>query len=188
MTILNFNWREFWTIPLILLTANLALAQEPARSLGALQSKIKIGDDLRVIELNGKKTQGRFDGVSGTSLRLVVNGDHRELPESTLREITMSRPDRVWDGALIGAGIGAIGGAVIGGTWGDCGRDAGCKGQFLAAGTGIGAGTGLLLDYLRRKHQTVFVRLATSATLRVSPILSSDRKGAMVSVSFRPAR
>ena len=182
----NLIRRTSFTIPSILLAANLALAQEPARSLGELPSKIRIGDNLRVIELNGKKTEGRFDGVSATSLRLVVNGDHRELPESTLREINVSRPDRVWDGALVGGGIGAIGGAVIGGTWlGDCGGDAGCKGKILAAATGVGAGTGALLDYLRQKHETVFVRLATSAALHFSPILSKERKGAMVSVSFR---
>ena len=184
----SFHLPHFMAIALILLNASLALAQDPAQSLSALQSRIKVGDNLRVIDLSGKTTQGRFDGISGTSLRLTVSGNYREFPETSLAQVRVRRPDSVWNGTIAGAVSGAIGGAVIGGVFGDCGKDVNCKAAIFAAGTGIGAGTGFLCDFLRVKHQTVFVRTVGPTTLHLSPILSKERKGAMVSMSFGSAR
>ena len=188
MITLNSRFQFVGSLALVLLFANIALAQEPAHSLNALQPGIKLGDRLNVVDLSGKKTAGRFDGVSGFSLRLIVNGNQRELPESTLRDITLRRPDRVWDGALFGAGIGAITGVIVGNSLGDCGGDGDCRGLFVLASTGIGTATGALLDFLRQKHEKVFARLASTTALHVSPIVSNQRKGAMVSLSFGPSR
>jgi hypothetical protein len=177
---------------LLALMSNPAWAQQqPAHSFEELQSqlKVKVDDVVYVTDQSGEGLKGRILGLSATSLRLAVNGTQRDLPETTIREIKKRRPDRWWDGALLGVGIGAAAGYGIGSSiceGGDCGEGGLVNPGFAVFGAAIGAGAGTLTDFLIRRFDTVFAAPSTTSpiTFRRSPALSKGRKGVEISVSF----
>jgi hypothetical protein len=178
------------SLALVLLPAGLAHAQAPAQSLAELQLKVRIGEKVQVIDRSGNKTEGRFDGVSGSSLALIARGSRREFLETQIREVTRQRPESKWDGTLIGLGAGALAGFISVKT--HC-RNASERDDCLAVGytflvpifAGAGAGTGALIDLAIKRHDTIFApAVASSYRLRVSPLLTGQRKGVAVSILF----
>jgi hypothetical protein len=164
-------------------------AQTATQSFIELQTLLRTGDSVRVTDSSGSTTQGRVVRVSTTSLTLAVDGRHQDLPEGGIQTVTRRRPDRWWNGPLIGAAIGGVVGAVVkarncGST--DCGEGGLVDPGFYVFGAGIGAAAGALVDHSIRRFETVFVRppTASARTFRLSTILSKQAKGFEVSVNF----
>jgi hypothetical protein len=174
----------------MLLPANLARAQSPARSVEELQTRLRIGEKVRVIDSIGKKTEGKFDGTSGSSLRLIVDDTRQEFLEARIREVTKRRPESRWDGVLIGLGIGLIVGTVnITSLCNNASEREDCFSVgwaiVLPLYAGGGAGSGALVDFAIKKHDTVFAPAgASSYRLGLSPIFGSQRKGITLSFAF----
>jgi hypothetical protein len=177
------SWILFASISL---APTLASAQQPAGSLAELQSRINPGDKIQVIDQNGRKIDGSFEGVSGDSLRLIRRNQPQDFPAATIREVKKRRRDPWWDGFLIGAGAGAVAGIVW--TQSECSDDPECafytRLVFVPIATGIGMGSGALIDFVIRRYDTVFAARRTSGRLDLSPLLSQGRKGIQVRVSF----
>jgi len=168
-------------LSLFALMPSLALAQQ-SRSFAALQSVLKIGDSVRVTDSSGKVAEGRIADVSVSALKLLVAGRQQDMPESGIREVKRRRPDPRWNGALIGAAIGALAGAAVkqwncGST--DCGEGGLVDPGFYVFGAGIGAGAGALVDRSIKRFDTVFVRPPTASrrSFKLTPILSKKAKG-----------
>lgn len=76
---LSIGKHPAFVLALVLLSASLAEAQGPTQSLGELQARIRIGENVQVIDVAGKKTEGKFDGISAASLRLIADGGRQEF-------------------------------------------------------------------------------------------------------------
>jgi hypothetical protein len=112
----------------------------------------------------------------------------REIPGSSVTQITKRREDSVMNGLLIGLAVGA--GAGVATTASTCQNDSECSAiataVFLPTFAGGGAGIGALLDALTHKHDPIYLQSAASDRfrLRLSPIASKQTKGIRLSMSF----
>jgi hypothetical protein len=82
----------------------------PVGPFGELWTKLKSGDTIYVLDANARETSGIFAEASESSIKLLVEGQVREIPASNVRRLAR-RGDPLWNGALIGAAFGAVGGA-----------------------------------------------------------------------------
>jgi hypothetical protein len=164
-------------------------AQAPATSFEELRSSFKLqpGQSIEITDDAGRHFKARLAEISSRSLGVVVDGQRRDIQESAVREIRQRRPDKWWNGMLIGLGAGAATGFGIAAT--TCGNDSECR--FYATlvavpvSAGIGAGAGALIDFAIKKHDTIFARPgAAGRGLTISPILSPDKKGVKLAFSF----
>jgi hypothetical protein len=101
-------------------------------------------------------------------------------------QATQYRKDSLWNGVIIGAGLGAFVGTLVSFAVSDCSE---CSGfnvplTFGVLGAGAGAGIGAGIDAWRQTRTTV--RIAPNATGRliVSPVLGKDVKGIVATIPF----
>jgi hypothetical protein len=170
-------------------TAGLA---EQASSFEQLQVLVQKGDQVSVTTGDGKVTKGSIEAVSASSLRLVRNRLSIEMAQMDVLEITKKDPiaNGVKMGALVGAGVGGglgvLGALFLCGNT-DCALEA-VGGVALSIGlsAGIGAGVGALVDAVSNRNPVVYrARPGTSTgRIRITPLLSADRKGVRLSLSF----
>ena len=187
---LYFRKYSATVLAMVLLSSSVAQAQAPTQSFGELQARVRRGEKVQVVDNTGKKAEGEFDGVSGTSLWLITNSTRQELLDTSIREVRKRRPESRWDGALIGLGIGAVVGLVhVRSHCSGASEREDClsvgMGFILPIVAGGGAGVGALIDFAIKKHDTVFARTVTSGyRIRLAPMLDKQLKGVVLSVSF----
>ena len=145
-------------IVVVILTATISWAQQPVHSVQELQSKLKADDELKVIDRNGKTSEGRLVVISASALTLDVRGVHQQFPEATIREIKIRRPHG-GKTTLLGAAIGGlVGGAALAAA--HPGADSAnpfTTSVGVMAGVGIGAGVVALKHLFTKRYQTVFI-------------------------------
>jgi hypothetical protein len=96
------------------------------------------------------------------------------------------RKDSLWNGVLIGAGLGALVGALAGSAVFDCSE---CSGfnvplTFGVLGAGAGAGIGAGIDAWRQTRSTVRIAPNRNRRFMVSPVLGKDVQGMVASIRF----
>jgi hypothetical protein len=175
---------------LLLFNSTMGLAQQ-ASSFEQLQVLVQEGDQVSVTTVDGKVTKGSVEAVSPSSLRLVRNRVPIEMAQGDVLEIKKKDPiaNGVKMGAFIGAGVG--GGLGVLGALFSCG-DADCAPEAVAGvalwiglSAGIGAGVGALVDAVSNRNPVVFrARPRTAARMRITPLMSVDRKSVRLSLSF----
>lgn len=177
---------------LLVVPAN-AIAQEVTDSFALLnqQQILRAGNSLRVVysEERGGATVAREINVTFLNLTdsaITVLADRTELviEEKDVRRIVREQRGPLWNGALIGAAVG--GGACLLLFWGFP-DDRSDLIPFCGAWAGVGAGTGVGVDALRKEHSTVYLdRGLIEGTLRLEavPLLSKNRKGLLFSVTW----
>lgn len=89
------------------------------------------------------------------------------------------RKDSLWNGVLVGAGVGAVLGAFVGNAILDCSE---CSGfnvplTFGVLGAGVGAGIGAGVDALRHAHSTITSPPHRTRRVRLSPLLTKKVRG-----------
>jgi hypothetical protein len=177
-------------LALVILSASLAQAQALTQSFGELQTRVRRGERVQVIDITGKKTEGEFDGISGASLWLITNSTRQEFLDTSIHEVRKRRSESRWDGALIGLGIGAAAGlATVKLHCSGASESEDCHSIGMAVilpiVAGGGAGVGGLIDFAIKKHDTVFARTGTSGyRFELSPMLGRQLKGVVLSFSF----
>ncbi len=72
-----------------------------------------------VTTMDGKTLKGHLSGVSDTQLILKANGNQVRVPSENVKSFTVKRKNSAARGALIGFGIGAAAGIIIGLASGD---------------------------------------------------------------------
>jgi hypothetical protein len=168
-----------------------AQATAPAQTFEELQSglKLKEGETIEITEASGRQYKAKIAAISRESLKIEMNGIERDLKESQVVEIRHRRPDKWYNGMLIGLGAG-VGAAVIG-VYKACGpNDPECSAiaslAFFPTFAGIGMGTGAAIDFAIKKYDTVYARpgLGSIRSLRIAPIVSRNTAGVSVSLGF----
>ncbi len=156
-----------------------AQAQRRQPPLQEIDSKLQFGESIQVTQFSGERFDGRFGGIYGTSLILLSDGPAQEIPETAIRQVKARRADSLWNGALIGLGIGAgiTAGMVIVLSDEEVQRRDKLGVAMTAA---IGAGAGAFIDRLFKGYSSVFEmpRISTRFTI------TKERKAFGLSVSF----
>ena len=170
-------------------TSGVALGEQGAavsRSFQDLRGRVKPGTTVSVIDTTGNEIRGEIVEIASSSLALLIDGNRRDLPESSVLRIAR-RGDPVWNGTAIGAAVGAgVGLAILGALCeGICRGPVETTAPFVLFTTGVWTGIGVLVDALIRGETLIFQASgAPSGSVSVSPIISKERKGVAVSLSF----
>jgi hypothetical protein len=159
-----------------------------ARNLAELPSVVEPGETVYVTDASGVRDKYKMQGVSpdASSLLLERNGAIRELQQDEVLNIAVKRGDRLWDGAVKGALIGAspmLITAIV------CAAVDGCGAEALAVSlyTGlIGAGIGVGIDAAFKETHVVYsaVPPVSQPKIVVAPLITGQRRGALVQVNF----
>lgn len=160
----------------LVLAASGAEAQT-AHSFDELQRILKAGQMVVVTDETGRETKGKVADVSPSSLVLLeleITRDGREawtakrtFANAVVRKIVLR--DSLWNGSLIGLGVGAVPGVILGaGIATYCYNEAtecSSLGALIAAGiAAAGAGIGAAIDGAR--NRVVFVSRQRTPTSR----------------------
>ena len=127
------------------------------------------GDSATVRNSAGTAFRGRVLDLSPDEIVLRIDGQRRRFAEADVREVSI-KGDSLRDGTLIGAGTGALVGALIFKNFSGENRAGDALGGALLVGA-LGAGLGLATDALLRGDTVVYRRGAVT----MAPLLSPGR-------------
>lgn len=136
---------------LTLATADSAFAQGLVSSAAELKQAIKTDEAAIIVMTDGRRLTGSVEGVSNTALTLRTRTQTETLPFEGLREVMVRRHDPLWNGVLVGTGIGTLAG-LIPDYYDDCAE---CH-DALYGSMALGAGIGLLVDVFVRSTRLVY--------------------------------
>ena len=165
----------------------LAPSAEPATSFQDLRDRTVRGARVDVLEQNGEWTTGALVEVARDSVILrVSDGSHRTIPQSAILLIDV-RGDRVWDGAAIGAGIGAGWGLWMARICSD--EDPVTRapqGDMASWGAAILGITWLVFDLAHQNRLPIYRHLgASDASIFIAPVVPrGGGLGVVVGVRF----
>jgi hypothetical protein len=183
--------RVLWNVLMLMSFSMTLRAQTPAATFEELQANLKLHNEetIEITDANGMKYKAKIASISDRTLVVTAHGVRRELNESEVLEIRHRRPDKWWNGMLIGLAAGLVAvpvgvGTVCSSNDPECGAIA--TGVFLPTFAGIGMGAGAAIDFAIRKHETVFARPRTMAyyNVRIAPIVGKGTTGVSVSFGF----
>jgi hypothetical protein len=174
-----------------------AAAQTAASSFTDLQGRLR-GDQTvyvqtaEIADESGRGVKGKVLELSGSTLRLLVNGQRREYSERDVLVVS-ERHNHVWKGALIGLAVGTAldlsllhGWALARGCGqGDAESCGWAKLGLTVMGAGgvlIGAGIGRSIEHER----VLFLApdLKQSHSFTITPFVGSSRKGLAATFRF----
>ena len=172
----------------ILLVSLAAPAEaQDASSFSELVQLVGVGDDVRVTLSGGRSISAQVAGVTPDTLSVVVDrGVRRDLGAADVWAVARRVDDPNANGAWIGFAVGAafsMGLTLI--AWEGATFDGGEIAGLAAIGGvhgAVGAWVGYGIDRLIRREERVY-RLSRPR-LSVAPVLSRDRHGVAVSLSF----
>jgi hypothetical protein len=163
------------TLCVLVVTVHTATAQ-------TIQSVVKPGTRVAVVDAEGREIEGRVDTVSDQSLLVRVKKERKEIPFDSI--VRIERPDGVKNGALTGLFVG-IGLGLLGGFADDQGVGRQPTFAFISAlGNGvICAGLGTGIDAMFNHRRTLYQSGGEPQT-RVTPIVGRHAAGAALSVTW----
>jgi hypothetical protein len=169
---------------LLLCSVVSASAQGSSPSLDQVARALTPEVRIQVLDQHRGKIEGRFRGVSGSMLRLVVNGQVVEVPEAQVFQVRKER--REPDGVLLGLGIGFAAGFSYVLMYCDRSSEhADCMRAGSVVFAGPAAAAGALIDHFSRHFDTVFERrVSSTGRWHVWPIVDARRKGVQMRVRF----
>ena len=162
-------------------------AQGVASSFEQLNVLVKPGDKITVVDVTGRKAEGRIGKLSRDILTLATPAGPRELGEVEVAEIRQRRDDSLKNGAIIGAVAGTayfvtMAALLSDSDGGDVIISTAVTGGVLFAGLGAAAGVGI--DALITRKQVIYRKSSRETKVSVSPLFGHGRRGAAVSVKF----
>jgi hypothetical protein len=169
----------------LLCVPGFAAAQAPVKTFDQLNTRLKIGDNIRVTEVGGREVKGELVELRDT----LITVDNDEVTTFEAQRIRLIQKDNkssrspVLFGMLIGGATGALVGAAshadegLASVWWGC----------AAIGVGIGAGGGAIVGAASpAKWEEVYRAPGPSGNARVSiaPMITPRTKGVVLSFSF----
>ena len=161
------------------LPADPAFAQEPASSPSELRQIIKVDEGAIIVTTDGHRLTGSVEAVTDTALIIRMKSGTEVLSFERVEEVIVRRHDPLWNGILIGMGIGAVAG-LIPDYYDDCEE---CH-DSLYGSIAFGAGVGLLVDALIRSRRVVYRAPETGARISLDWQITSRRTGMALRLSF----
>ena len=170
-----------WDLPM-------ASAQQ-VNSFEQLQLLVKPGDKIDVTGTDGITTKGKIESLTPSTLRITTKSGIRDFSQKEAFEIKQKRGDPLGNGAVIGAVSGGTFAALVIGVScasEGCDGDGGLIAGAIALYTGFGAAIGVGIDALIPHRYTIYKQPAQSLlrSVRLAPVISSARKGAVLRFSF----
>lgn len=167
-------------------------AQPASQTFEHLSAAVAIGDTLELTDAAGAAVTGRLLQIRPRTLTLDVEGESRTWVAADVRLVTRRWADPLWNGALIGAVVGAAAGAVpvladcwnseTGSLYDRCHANGGDFAAWCLAGAGGGAALGALVDHWRPSRQTVFE--GGGPTVALQPVVTPGSNGLLVRIRF----
>jgi hypothetical protein len=147
-----------------------------------IQSVVKPGARIAIVDDDGREIEGRVDTVSDTSLVVRVKKQRQEIPFDSI--VRIEHPDSVKNGALTGLVVG-IGLGLLGGFADDQGKGRQPTFAIISSlGNGvICAGFGTAIDALFNHRRTLYQR-GDGPHTRVTPIVGRHAAGAALSLTW----
>jgi hypothetical protein len=144
--------------------------------------RVRQGDTIDVVTLDGRKMRGRFVRVSESAVTLDVDGARQEILAGEVGRVTRPgnrfRQGALW-GAVAFAALGAVGSAACHGRSSDCGAP-----PLVAIYVAMpGALWGTVIGALIPRHAVVY-ESGTPAELHLMPMLGAGRVGVVFSAKF----
>ena len=181
------KWRLVAICSLLMAVAPRVQAQEVATSFDQLRVLLKRGDTVRVTDTAGREIRGQIAELSSSSIGILVGGNRSDLVEGDVRTISQQRHGNLSTGAKWGFGIGAAFGLISG--LASAGPHCnGCGGFLLLSSAiegAIGSGIGVGISASMTNQHVIYAKPGTtSVTLTVSPLVTRNRQGMIVSFGF----
>lgn len=173
--------RECRALTLALLALLVAAAPASAQTAGTfeeLPSLLSQGDVVTVTDDQGRLLAGRILDLTPSGLSLESTGARLSLSADQVESIRHLRFDPLENGTLIGVGIGAIPGFLLGAATRNIGPS-------MVVGLAAGAGIGAAVDAIIRETRVVYRQAnASRQEWTVTPLLSAHHRGVAVSLGF----
>jgi hypothetical protein len=187
MTHEHVRWMQVWTSMCLwlLLGPSGSSAQEIARNFEQLRLKIGEGDVIYITDTSGRESGASVIGLTDSALVVRMGGERRELVESDIGQIRQRLSDPLWNGALIGFGVGGAIGVLPARLSSPPCRGGQCAAPVLALGA-LGAESGVGLDALIKGRKVIYGPATRTAAVRVVllPLMSSRSRGYVVAIRF----
>ena len=151
----------------------------PAESFRELETQLKPGNAVYVVDASGTKWRGSIERVATDGLTLRVGAQRKDFSEGQVMTVRRVHDD-LFNGALIGAAVG--GGLFALSASGVEASDSGLVLGMTLLGAGIGTGVGIGIDALFQKGPVIF--RARGKGVQVIPQISSQRRGAVLTLRF----
>lgn len=165
---------------LVALAGGRADAQELATELRQLRVLVKPGDLLTVIDVSGRRVQGRLTQLDDVRMVLEIGDKQtRQFDGAMVNSVEKHGGDSLKNGALIGLVSGSIFG-IIGGIAYASEYDTNYAGWAITEGLvygGIGAAIGTGIDALIQGRRVIYAKSQT--TVSVAPLIGRDRRGVL---------
>ena len=179
------GWRSVFLCLLVSTCSQPAAAQGIAGSFEQLQLLVRPGDTVTLTDTSGREATGKIADLTSSMLVLMEKGSRRELSEREVTTIRQRRSDSLANGAIWGLAVGGLlATGMVAAFWeGD--DDIGPAAVGVALYSGVGAGIGAGVDALITRRHVIYQRRSTSAVeIGIVPLMTDQRKGALVSVRF----
>ena len=98
-------------LPIVVLLAPSPGSAQPLQSFQDLALRINLDDRLRIEDQSGARTTGRLTRLTRDEITISTDVGEKHFTSATVREVAVRRNSRR-KGVLIGAGVGAILGAL----------------------------------------------------------------------------
>lgn len=154
---------------------------EVGLSRSSLADRVRAGEKARVYTSTGEILDGKIDELDAGSL--LIRDRTLSLSDGDVLRIDVRVSDPLWDGTLIGLGVGAGLGVLVAATCDDpdCGEVIpAAVATFVILGTSIG----FAADALSKSFTTIYVGADADKKLTFAPLLTPDKRGVLVSFSF----
>ncbi len=149
-----------------------------------LAPAVNVGRRLVLTTTDGATVRGCLEGLDGSRLLIRTGDGIRTFSERDVREVRR-RGDRLWNGALIGLGAGALGGMLFGASRPGCAGESICGGIGFLAGAPLGSLIGLTVDALMPHDDLLYARPGTqSRRWFVEPLIGVRGYGARSTIAF----
>jgi hypothetical protein len=168
-------------------------AAEPARSMAALDARVKPGTQVDIVDREGRMWRGEFVRADDQGILLAgYGGDAGKLVGAAEVANVVRAGDSLKNGMLIGAGVGVVTAIAMvaddgyneyDGYASEC-ESTGCRAAVGIALVPVYAGIGALIDKAFKGRETVYRAPSDRVSWQVTPHPVRGGAGVRVAVSF----
>jgi hypothetical protein len=162
------------------------VASDPISSFAGLEARLRPGERVVVTQYSGDVVRGRVVSIVPLTVADPETGESLgtaslELAEADVERLTVLRKDSLWNGALIGLGVG---GAVVFAA--DCNSPDCDRVQpvVVPLTLALGVGLGALFDFLKKEEKLLYAADSPGPQVFILPVIDRDRRGALVTLRW----